>query len=110
MKKIMLMTAVLMFLGASSAFAAYDSGTVTLGPTTGHQMDIQTSNNVQLDYAAGGSQGETFVVATYHSKGTRTYASSSADANIFYQDATAVTLPTAPTGSGTMDSSSWTTL
>lgn len=97
MKKICVLAFVLMMVPAVS-FAAYGTGEVTLG-STGSDLVVSTSNQVYLDYAAG-TNGETFVLATYHDKGTRSYMSSSEDANIYWADATEASLPAAP-ASGT---------
>jgi hypothetical protein len=106
MKLFIFMTTILMFVCATSALAAYGTGVVTLGSGS-NALDVRTSNDVNLDYATTTGTGETFSVSTYHGKGTRTYVSTSNDSVIFYQNKTAVAAPTAPTGTGTMDNSSW---
>lgn len=93
MKKIIIISIVLLALPVF-AFAAYEEGPKTLGGTD--TLIVALSNQVWLDYAAGGTGGDTFVVATYHDKGSRTYMSSSEDANMYYGEATAVSMPSAP--------------
>lgn len=94
MKKIFALAFVIMMLPTLS-FADYATGKVTLGSTD--TLDVATSNQVHLNYADGTTgDGDTFVIATYHDKGTRSYMSSSEDANIYWADATAATLPAAP--------------
>lgn len=96
---------ILLFLGcASSAFATYGTGTVTLGGTD--TLDVSTSNQVYLDYAQQGD-GDTFAVSTYHDKGDRTYASSSEDANIYWDDGTGIDVPTAPAVGSSMDATDY---
>ncbi|GAB4558056.1 MAG: hypothetical protein Tsb0017_13240 [Geothermobacteraceae bacterium] len=106
MKKVFLIALALAFL-STPALATYGTGTVTLGST--NTMNIQTSNNVYLDYGVQGN-GDTFAVATYHDKGTRTYTSSSGDAKIYYKNSTAEPMPSAPAVGSTMNTSGWTAL
>lgn len=109
MRKAVLIAMVLAFV-SGPAFAAYDcDGNVTLGSGTGTTMDVQVSKNVCLDYDAG-TGGATFSAATYNTKGTRTYASSSGDSKIYYTNGTNAGLPSAPAVGSTMDISGWQTL
>ena len=114
MKKITILTILLFVLSSVSAFAAYSNGTsgdgvVTLGSTV--TLVVKLSSKVSIDYDAE-TAGLAYAIATYHSSGVRTYGSSSGDAKIYYQDATAVAAPTAPTtADGTADfSGDWTAL
>lgn len=110
MKKVLLIALALsLFAAPAFAAASWVSGAATLGTSSGGQLSVQLSNNVQLDYQAA-TDGSTFAAASYHTRGTRTYASSSGDAKIYYQNATAVASPSAPAVGSTMDSSAWTAL
>ena len=113
MKNITILMILLFAFTASSAFAEYENGTdgdgvVTLGDT--NTITVKLSSKVSIDYAAE-TNGLAYAIATYHSSGVRTYGSSSGDAKIYYQDATAVAAPDAPTtADGTADFDGWTAL
>lgn len=94
MKKFIVMAVLFLALPAVS-FAAYGTGDVDLGSDADNTLTVSTSNQVYVDYAQNNS-GDTFALATYHDKGTRTYMSSSEDANIYYSDSTETAVPTAP--------------
>ncbi|MDY0204902.1 MAG: hypothetical protein RBR49_12380 [Desulfovibrio desulfuricans] len=91
MKKALFVLLLLAFAG--TAFAEYQSGTATLGST--ETLAVKLSNQVQLDYGEEGD-GDTFVIAAYHDKGTRSYMSSSEDSSIYYGEGTNIDLPDAP--------------
>lgn len=117
MKKIAFLTALMLAFSFGSVFAAtVASGAystdqdVTLEGSLG-DLNIKLSNNVFLYYeTATGGLG--YSVATYHSSGTRTYGSSSGDANIYWIDGTGSEAPTAPTGTASADfvTDGWTAL
>ncbi len=97
MKKLMIMAAILLLSAGISYGAAFKSGNVTLADNNDDSLAVQLSTNVSLAYdAATGGLG--YSVSSYHSSGTRTYASSSGDAAIFWQGATGVAPPAAPSG------------
>ncbi|MGD9950022.1 MAG: hypothetical protein AB7U29_16325 [Desulfobulbus sp.] len=104
MKKILFITAFCFFaFTAGSTFAAVTNSSgdsFVLGASGRTQLTIQLSSTVHMGYD-GGTAGTTYSIAAYHDKGTRTFASTSNDAKIYYQEATGVTCPTAPTGTGT---------
>jgi len=106
MKKILIFLVILMLSTSTVVLAAYDTGDVPLG-SGANSLTISTSNQVQLDYAAGGTNGETFVLGSYHDKGTRTYMSSSEDAVIYYDENTTTAIPAAPSTGSSVDSSSF---
>ncbi|SDE66685.1 hypothetical protein [Desulfuromonas thiophila] len=103
MKKALFLLLILAFAG--TAFAAYsEDATATLGEGD-NSLKVKLSNQVKLDYAENGD-GDTFVIAAYHDKGTRTFMSSSEDASIYYGEETKITMPDAPdvgTSIGTTD-------
>ena len=114
MKKIALIAALLLFVTSGAAFAwssgSFDdgdaAGTVTVGST--QTADLKVSKGVSLAYEDSAGLG--YSVSTYHSSGTRTFASSSGDSKIWYQDATGVAPPDAPSGTDSADFSDWTAL
>jgi hypothetical protein len=119
MKKIFAMIALLLCM-ANSASAAWlttaNDGSVTIdagGVATGLTLTAKVSANVTLGYTAGPS-GVAYTVASYHSSGTKSYATSSADTRIYMADngnnvtQTAVKAEPAITVSGTTLSIAWT--
>lgn len=108
MKKFTIFTFLFLFFTSGIAFAAYDSGEVTLADDAG-DIVLKLSNNVNLDYAAD-TDGLGYAVATYHDSGTRTYGSSSGDANIYWIEGTGEAAPDAPSGTDSADFSEWTAL
>ena len=106
MKKVMIMAAMLMLVPMAS-FADYTAGTagrVTLGSTA--TLSVGVSNGVRINYTAA-TNGTGYAIGAYHEGGSRSFGSSSGDTSIFYDEATAVTLPTAPAGTASADWSSW---
>ncbi|TYO99943.1 hypothetical protein EDC39_101103 [Geothermobacter ehrlichii] len=98
MKKIALLAALMMVFSTGFAMAAtWKSGDFALTDTNDDDLTIKLSNNVSLNYDAA-TNGLGYSVATYHSSGTRTFASSSGDAQIFWYDGTQQDPPSAPTG------------
>ncbi|GEM_PF-6375976 len=98
MKKIVILSAIIMVFSCGVAFAAYDADTKTCG-TSPNSLDIQLSNKVSMEYTeATTGDGLGYVIGASHSSGTRTYGSSSGDAKIFWTESLQATLPAAPTG------------
>lgn len=67
------------------------------------------SANVLITYESS-ADNSGYTVGTYHKKGTRTFASSSGDAALYYSITTATAVPDAPSGtaSADFDSATWT--
>ena len=104
MKRIFFLFCIVSLISAP-AWAAYGTGTVTLGGT--NTKTFKTSKNVNIDYS-GGTSGLSYSVVAYHSKGAKTFGSYAGAQKIFWTDGTAASLPTAPTtADGTADFSSW---
>jgi len=94
MKKIILMLVLVTFAFAGSALAATqtvsgDNTYVTCGATT--TLDIQLSPKVKASYTGLNRVGtaDFYVIGTYHTAGTKTYATASTLTKIYYQEATA---------------------
>lgn len=109
MKKIAILTFFLLVLSAGSAFSAtiaWSEGPVTLG--TGDTVDVQLSSSVSMYYGTDAA-GLGYLIGTSHSSGTRSYGSSSGNAKIFWIDGKQTTMTglTVPTGTGSVDYSSW---
>lgn len=115
MKKIALFAALLLVFSSGAAFAwssgTYDAGdtagTVTVGSTS--TANVKVSKGVSLSYKSQ-TTGLGYSVATYHSSGTKTFASSSGDSKIWSQNTTAVAPPAAPSGTASAAFSGWTAL
>lgn len=108
MKRIIFLIFAMSCLIAAPVLAA--TGAVTLGSTTGHTKAFKTSKNVDIDYNSG-TNGISYSVAAYHSKGAKTFASCSGAQVIYYQNGTAKSAPTAPTtANNTSDFSAWTAM
>jgi hypothetical protein len=91
----------------STTFTTGDAtGAVALGNANSPAFSFRVSSNVGVNYAAA-ADGSTYSVATSHSKGTKTYGSSSADTRIYMADGTNVSGMDAPTA-GTTTPPSWT--
>ncbi len=117
MKKIIAIIALLVSAGAAYGAASTNwsygtSGVFTMGGTK--SLDVKPSANVGFAYN-GGTAGVAYTVASYHAQGSRCYATSSTDTNIFYLNITApgigtalssVTLPAPPAPPAGVD---WTT-
>ncbi|MGE4403819.1 MAG: hypothetical protein AB7F61_19445 [Desulfobulbus sp.] len=113
MKKIALFTALMLAFSFGSALAAgkYAADQDVIIKGTDGNLNLKLSNNVFLFYEADTSgDGLGYSIATYHSSGTRTYGSSSGDANIFWIDGTGSNAPTAPTGTASANFTGWTAL
>lgn len=118
MKKIVFLAALMMAFSFGSAFAetlasdgTYSTGQdLTIAGSAG-DLTLKLSNNVLLSYKKG-TNGLGYSVASYHTSGTRTYGSSSGDANIFWAEGTKIAPPAAPTGTESADfvSTTWTAL
>ena len=113
MKKVLILL-VMMVLVAAPAIAldgAYGtkSSTHTLGGT--NTLDVTPSKGVAIYYDVNADPYDGYAIASYHDKGSKTFMTSSGDTKIFFQDATAVNAPAAPTGvAGTVASTGWTEL
>ncbi len=101
MKKLLIIMVTMSLLAvAAIAFASgFATGTQTLGSTT--TMVFTSSNHVYVQYL-NGTNGISYSIASYHQTGSRTYATSSGDSKIWYQDGTAI----APTTAGATASTS----
>lgn len=112
MKKIILSAALV--LCATSAFASYEAVDTATGKTLGTTQTTvaKGSKGVMIEYLADTTNnGQGYVLGSYHSSGTQTYASSSGDTKIYKQDGTGVAVPTGvPTGSNTADFTGWTAM
>lgn len=108
MKKIIALTA-LFGLVSSMAFAANPTGYnsaengVTLGGTgtpASPNLSVKSSKGVSINFKGGAadsnSHNQSYSLGAYHASGTKTYATSSGDTKIYYQDTTAVDTPGAP--------------
>jgi len=98
MKKMIFLIFAALCFTATSAFAAYGTGTVTLGST--NTKDFKTSKNVFIDYTAG-TNGVSYVVGAYHNKGSKTFGSCSGAQVIYVHDGTATATPAAPADANT---------
>lgn len=84
------------------ALTAYATYSPTWSTTLPSGLTGKLSTNVVVGYSAGnGNLG--YVVGTYHTSGTKEYASSSGDAAIWSNDTTKKDLPDAPTGTASAD-------
>ena len=119
MKKIAFLTALMMAFSCGLAFSEdlASDGTYSTGQDltilgTDGDLTLKLSNNVLLSYKKSATGGLGYSVASYHTSGTRTYGSSSGDANIFWAEGTAIDPPTAPTGteSANFVNTTWTAL
>lgn len=71
------------------------SGAIDLGsgtPTTNPTLSLKPSANVFMAYNADAA-GVGFSVGSYHGQGSRAFATSSVDTNIYYKDFTGGTAP-----------------
>jgi hypothetical protein len=117
MKKILACAICLFSIAAThTAFAAnptgYLGGPITLGTgavnTDNPPLVVQLSSNVQMNYAGTATTGLYYTIAAFHTKGNRTYTSTSNDAKIYYYDGTNqgyFTLPT--TSASTTPPTGW---
>lgn len=86
--------------------AAASDGSLTIG-ATGAAV-VKLSKNVKLSYKKQ-TTGLGYSVATYHTSGTKSYASSSGDSKIWAKDGEVVQ-PAAPSGTASADFTGWTPL
>lgn len=116
MKKISITVAVLFSLTCGSALAAstYTTDTIDLGGTDDTpELSIQLSKGVGMAYVADtDTDGLGYIVGTSHTSGTRTFASSSGDAKIFFIDAkdSDISGIDVPTGTESADFDGWSAL
>lgn len=91
-------------VGAQAVATSFD-----YSETLDESLKGSISANVLLAYESS-ADNSGYTVGTYHKKGTRTFASSSGDAALYYSITTATALPDAPTGtaSADFDSTTWT--
>jgi len=123
MKKIIGLFAAVLLLSAGFAFAAGGVGTfgttysdpdesgnlafTATGVGTGVVFNVKASANVHVSLQ--GNDGTGYVVASYHSSGSKAYATGSGDSRIYMKDkGTATTFPTPPTIAATVDWTGWT--
>ena len=117
MKKITCLALLLLALSSVSALAApteagidgtyvAPSGDGSINVGTTQKTTVKLSKNVLLGYQAE-TTGLGYAIGTYHSSGTKSFASSSGDSKIWTSDATGATLPDAPAGTDSADFSDW---
>lgn len=99
---------------ASSAFAAqtFSTGNETVGSPA---VSLKPSKNVSIVYLPSattvGAGVISYSISSFHSSGTKLYASSSGDTKIFMKDATAIANPpAAPAAGASMDSTGYTAM
>ena len=108
MKKIILLIAALMLaLSSSSAFAA--ATTMGYGTALPSGLSGKLSTNVMLAYKSS-ADNSGYTAGTSHTKGTKSYGSSSGDAAIYSADTLSKDIPAAPTGTAGASWSGWTAL
>lgn len=100
------------YAAASSAQTFTDAGTMTVGAPT---VIIKPSKNVKVVYKASsdvaGNGAAMYSISSFHSSGTKLYASSSGDTKIFMKDATVIAdPPTAPAVGASMSDTGYTAL
>ena len=115
MKKIIAAFAsVAVIASASSAFAGFSTGdangSLVVGSTV--KATLKLSANVSVEYKANTTTAPNlgYSLATSHSSGSKTYASSSGDTRIFFKDVTASSAPAAPAAGASADFSGWTAM
>lgn len=117
-KKLAIVALLLSFASTASAgwLNTAGDGSVVIdasGVATGLVLTAKVSANVTLGYTAG-PQGVAYTLASYHSSGTKSYGTSSADTRIYMADngnnVTQANVKTEPaiTVSGTVLSINWT--
>lgn len=106
MKKIILITIIsILILGVGIVLAEFKTGQQPWGTTV--TLTFTPSNNVYIDYKAG-TNGVSYTAGSYHQTGNRTFATSSGDTKIYYQDGTGINIPDAPaSGSASADFGDW---
>lgn len=118
MKKSISLAALFLFaIGAAGVYAEVtgnttDYGTTMPSATVGGQtvaLKGNLSTNVKLAYTSS-ADNSGYTAGTYHEKGTRTFASSSGDAALYYSITTDTDIPAAPTGTDTANfvNTTWT--
>lgn len=111
MKKIFIITIVLLAIPGFALALGPSTGTVQLNSTSANVCQVTMSNQVNLYYLSAGL-GVTFAVGTYHAKGDRSFASTSEDAVIYWISGTGNQGYSTAPGVGTSGppSASWSTL
>ncbi|MBJ6724086.1 hypothetical protein [Geomesophilobacter sediminis] len=99
MKKAILF-ALLTLAAAATAYGA--AQTMAYGTALPTGLNGKLSTNVQLAYKSS-ADNSGYTVGTYHTQGTKTYASSSGDATIWTSSTTAKDIPAAPVGTASAD-------
>lgn len=108
MKRILLILLALTLTFGGFAWATWKTGEATWGSTS--TLKFTPSNNVFIDYA-NGTDGISYTAGAYHQTGNRTFATSSGDTKMYYQEVTAATIPGAPaTADGTANFTGWSSL
>lgn len=107
-KRVLLVAAFLLSIGGG-AWAVVTGDTTTYSATLRTELKGQLSNNVLYAYTSS-ADNSGYSAGTYHNKGTRTFASSSGDAALYYSITTATAIPAAPSGTDTanFDTATWT--
>lgn len=108
MKKIVCLAILLLALSSVSVLAApteagiagtYTApsvdGSINVGST--QKATVKLSKNVMLAYE-GQATGLGYSVGSYHTSGTKSFASSSGDSKIWASDGTGIAIPDAPAG------------
>jgi len=107
-KTILILIAFALAVSIGIAYATYTTGSNTWGSTV--TVTFTPSNNVYIDYS-NGTNGISYTAGSYHQTGSRTFATSSGDTKIYYQDGTGKNIPNAPAdSSSSADFSGWTAL
>jgi hypothetical protein len=107
MKKILLLSIIVLFVGVSStAFAAatFAPESITLGTTL--TLVVKLSKNVlmSIDVSTPASATEpavNYVMGAYHSTGSRTFGTSNMDQKLYYKETTGAAPPAVTTSTTT---------
>jgi hypothetical protein len=105
MKKIFLLSILVLLVGVSgTAFAApvgYTTDTLTLGTAGDLQLVVKTSKNVNMridvSTAAAPLPTVNYIMTAYHGTGSRTFGTSNMDQKLYYQETTGVNGPAVTT-------------
>ena len=116
MKKALILAIFSVVLVSSQAMAEFvkgdASGAVEIGST--QKLTLKLSKDVAVEYlgsTTSGEEGLGYVIGASHSSGTRTFASSSGDAKIWYKDGINTAIPTTvPIETESANFSGWTAL
>lgn len=112
--KILAMVLVLSMAAVGSAYAAngtivnFNDTTTTVGTPS---ATVKVSKNVTVRYIPEAA-GLTYSMSSFHTSGTKTYATTSGDTKIFMQDSTSIVAPPDAPASGASGAftSGWTSL